>query len=110
MKNFVDVAGRVWVVDVNVATIKRVRSRAGVNLLEECKPPVTDVPLAITRTGNDLRLSWPATAQGFQVQGTSDLGNPQWGVVNATVEVVGDQNVASLPIGTGTQYFRLMGP
>ena len=34
MKNFVDVAGRVWVVDVNVATIKRVRSLAGVNLLE----------------------------------------------------------------------------
>ena len=34
MKNFVDVAGRVWVVDVNVATIKRVRAVAGVNLLE----------------------------------------------------------------------------
>ncbi len=34
MKNFVDAAGRVWVVDVNVATIKRVRSLAGVNLLE----------------------------------------------------------------------------
>ena len=34
MKNFVDAAGRVWVVDVNVATIKRVRALAGVNLLE----------------------------------------------------------------------------
>jgi hypothetical protein len=34
MQKFVDAAGRIWVVEINVATIKRVRSLAGVNLLE----------------------------------------------------------------------------
>ena len=34
MRNFIDSSGRVWVVDVSVATIKRVRTLTGVNLLE----------------------------------------------------------------------------
>lgn len=34
MNKFVDATGREWAVEVNVATIKRVRSLAGVNLLE----------------------------------------------------------------------------
>lgn len=34
MRNFIDSSGRVWVVDISVATIKRVRSLTGVNLLE----------------------------------------------------------------------------
>ena len=34
MRNFIDSSGRVWVVDISVATIKRVRTLTGVNLLE----------------------------------------------------------------------------
>lgn len=34
MQKFVDTAGRVWVVEINVATIKRVRRLTEVNLLE----------------------------------------------------------------------------
>jgi hypothetical protein len=34
MKKFIDSQGRPWVVDVNVATIKRVKGLAGINLLE----------------------------------------------------------------------------
>lgn len=34
MRNFIDSSGRVWVVDVSVATIKRVRTLTGINLLE----------------------------------------------------------------------------
>ena len=34
MRNFIDSSGRVWVVDVSVTTIKRVRTLTGVNLLE----------------------------------------------------------------------------
>ena len=34
MRNFIDSSGRVWVIDVSVATIKRVRTLTGVNLLE----------------------------------------------------------------------------
>jgi hypothetical protein len=34
VRNFIDSSGRVWVIDVSVATIKRVRTLTGVNLLE----------------------------------------------------------------------------
>lgn len=34
MRNFIDSSGRVWVVDINVATVKRVKTLAQVNLLE----------------------------------------------------------------------------
>ena len=34
MRNFIDSSGRVWVVDVSVTTIKRVRTLTGVNLLD----------------------------------------------------------------------------
>jgi hypothetical protein len=34
VRNFIDSSGRVWVVDVSVTTIKRVRTLTGVNLLE----------------------------------------------------------------------------
>lgn len=34
MKKFIDAQGRYWVVDINVATIKRVKAVAGLNLLE----------------------------------------------------------------------------
>jgi hypothetical protein len=34
VRNFIDSSGRVWVVDVSVTTIKRVRTLTGINLLE----------------------------------------------------------------------------
>ena len=34
MRNFIDSSGRVWVVDINVATVKRVKAIAQINLLE----------------------------------------------------------------------------
>jgi hypothetical protein len=34
VRNFIDSSGRVWVVDISVATIKRVRTLTGINLLE----------------------------------------------------------------------------
>ena len=102
-----DVQAKIAVTRVRYAVIRPCGPNAGVNLLAECKP-VTDVTLAITRTGNDVLLSWPATAEGFQVQSATTISNPQWAVVNATIEVVGGQNVAKLPIGTATQFFRLL--
>jgi hypothetical protein len=102
-----DIQAKIAVTRVRYAVIRPCGPLAGVNLLAECKP-VTDVTLAIARVGNDVKVSWPSTAEGFQVQATTDLGTPQWAVVNATVEVVDGRNVVTLPIGTGTQYFRLM--
>jgi len=102
-----EVQAKIAVTRVRYAVIRPCGPTAGVNLLADCKP-VTDVTLGIARDGSNVKLSWPATAEGFQIQATADLGNPQWGVINAAVEVVNGQNVATLPVGTGTQFFRLM--
>lgn len=101
-----DIQAKIAVTRVRYAVIRPCGPNAGENLLAECKP-LTDVSLAIARSGNNVQLSWPATGN-FQVQGTADLSNPQWAVINATVEVIEGQNVVTLPIGAGTQYFRLV--
>lgn len=76
---------------------------AGVNPIEGCKP----VTLGFERSGNDVKLSWPVTAEGYAVQGTDDLSAGQWSAVNAQVQVVNGRNVVTLPVGTGTRYFRV---
>lgn len=102
-----DVQAKIAVTRVRYGVIRPCGPLAGVNPLAECKP-VTDVTLTIERSGNNVLVSWPAEATDFVVQGTPSLTDPQWGVVNATVEVVNNRNVVTLPIGTGTQFFRLM--
>lgn len=101
-----DVQAKIAVTRVRYGVIRPCGPLAGVNPLEACKP-VTDVTLTIARVGNSVQLSWPAAATDFVIQGTSTLSDPQWGAVNVVVEVIGARNVATLPIGTGTQYFRL---
>jgi len=76
---------------------------AGVNPLEGCKP----VTLGFEISGGDLKLSWPAAAEGYVVQGVDDLVAGQWGVINAQVQVVNGRNVVTIPLGTGTRFFRL---
>ena len=99
------VQAKIAVTSVRYGVIRPCGPLAGVNALEDCKP--TDVPLVITRDGSDIVLRWPAAATGFAVQSTSSLTDPQWGGINVTIEVVGDQQVARLPISETTQFFRL---
>ncbi|MHB1308708.1 MAG: hypothetical protein ACYC23_16635 [Limisphaerales bacterium] len=102
-----DIQAKIAITRVRYAVIRPCGLQAGVNPLAACKP-LEDVGLAIATAGTDVKLSWPTTATGFVLQGTPSLDTPQWGVVNATAEVVDGQNVVTVPIGTGTQYFRLM--
>lgn len=105
-RNAGDVRAKIAVTRVRYGVIRPCGPLAGVNPLEECKP-VTDVALAIARSGNQVLLSWPAAATGFVVQSTTSLSNPQWSVVNAPIEIVGDRQVVTLPIDTDTRFFRL---
>jgi hypothetical protein len=101
-----DIQAKIAITRIRYGVIRPCGPLAGVNPLQGCKP-VTDVMLAIERSGNDVKLSWPVEATGFVIQATASLSDPQWGVPNVTVEVVGDRNVATIPIGAGAQYFRL---
>jgi hypothetical protein len=101
-----DVQAKIAITRVRYGVIRPCGPLAGVNPLQDCKP-VTDVTLAIERDGNNVKLSWPAEATGFVIQATPSLTNPEWGVPNVNVEVVNGRNVATIPIGAGTQFFRL---
>lgn len=105
-RNAGDVLAKIAVTRVRYGVIRPCGPLAGVNPLEDCKP-VTDVPLGIARAGDSVVLSWPATATGFVVQATPSLTDPQWSVVDATIEIVGDQQVVTLPAGPDTRFFRL---
>ncbi|HNQ88111.1 MAG TPA: hypothetical protein PKM73_05825 [Verrucomicrobiota bacterium] len=99
-------SGKVFFASVKYAVIRPCGPMAGVNQLESCKP-ITDVSLTVERVQDSILVSWPAAAQGFAVQVTPSLANPDWQPADAPVEVVGDRNVVSLQIGPSTEFFRL---
>jgi hypothetical protein len=105
-RNAGSVRAKIAVTRVRYGVIRPCGPLAGVNPIADCKP-VTDVALAIARSGSNVLLSWPAAATGFVVQSTPSLTNPLWSVVDATVEIVGDRQVVTLPIGPETRFFRL---
>ena len=67
--------------------------------------------LKATKTGANLVLSWPVSAEGFQLEYTGDLTTPvQWTVSTDVPVVNGANNEVTVPAGTGTRFFRLHQP
>jgi hypothetical protein len=54
-------------------------------------------------------LTWPADAGNYILEGTTDLLPPAvWTpVTNPPPAVVGGQNTVTIPIGSGSEFFRL---
>jgi hypothetical protein len=98
---------KIFVTTIRYAVIRPCGPLAGVNLLESCKP-VTDVQIGIRREGGNVVISWPSSAEGFFLEGTSSLSTPDWRDVNAVVELdpATQENFVTLPIES-TTYFRL---
>lgn len=99
-------SGKIFITAVKYAVIRPCGPKAGVNLIESCKP-IADVTLGIARSGKDLQLSWLAAATGFELQETASLTAPDWKAVSAAPVVQGDKNVVTLTPGTGTMFYRL---
>jgi hypothetical protein len=70
-----------------------------------------NVPLSIVQTNANLVISWPLAPAGFQLQSAADL-NSTWSTVAATAVVNTNtyQNVVTIPVPTGNQFFRLQRP
>src|SRR5436190_1214471 len=67
--------------------------------------PSAGVPrLTITRSGNDVRISWPANVTGYRLEGTSDLNSGLWG------EVASVANCATVSMSGPARFFRLVSP
>jgi len=66
--------------------------------------------LAIAPVPPNYQLSWPATAQNYLLQSTSNLLDPNsWTVLTNATNVVLNRFVVSVPLSTnGNKFFRLM--
>ncbi|MGC8989112.1 MAG: hypothetical protein ACP5MD_03225 [Verrucomicrobiia bacterium] len=99
------VSDKVFFTRVRYAVIRPCGPKAGVNLLQECKP-VTEVQLGVRISGTKVAISWPANATDWVLQETPSLSDPVWSAVSAAPAVVGDQLVVEVPI-EGARFYRL---
>jgi hypothetical protein len=65
--------------------------------------------LTITKSGNNVVISWPTTA-GYVLESTANLTTNTWASVNQTPVISGTNSQVTLPSGTGIQFFRLRSP
>lgn len=73
--------------------------------------PPTPAAVQITRSGNTVSISWPASASGYALEFTEVLDpTPDWQLVPTPAVVVGGQHVVTLEIGFGPLFFRLKKP
>ena len=64
--------------------------------------------LKVKREGQTLAISWPATATGYQLESTPSAGGGAvWGNVTTPPVVVASEQVVTVDIGVGAQFFRL---
>jgi hypothetical protein len=60
--------------------------------------------LTITRSGENVILTWPLYATGFTLQSTTNLVSPVWTTVSPGPVVIGSENMVINTV-TGTQQF-----
>lgn len=101
--------GKIYFSRVRYAVIRPCGADAGKNLLEDCKPKVTDVSVSAARASDGrVKVSWLAAAEGYVLQSTVALGAAWENVADAPV-VEGDR-LAVTVASTGTRFFRLAKP
>jgi hypothetical protein len=66
-------------------------------------------PLTIAAQGATIVLSWPQTATSYVVESASTLSSPNWSQVSLPIQEVNGNFQVTIPIGVGSQYFRLHG-
>jgi hypothetical protein len=67
--------------------------------------------LELSAISDTVTLSWPAAASNFVVESSSDLVSGVWTrETNALIEVAGAQTIATVPLTSEQQFFRLHGP
>lgn len=98
---------KIFFTRLQYAVIRPCGPNAGKNPLEAYKP-ATEVNLAVTRTGNQVVLTWPASATGFTLQETASLNPPAWTASTAEVVTEQDSMKVTVTVGAENRFFRLM--
>jgi hypothetical protein len=64
--------------------------------------------LTITQSNAFVTISWPVSAAGFQLQESTNLSLPDsWSSVPQTTTTNGAQISVTIPVMTGSKFFRL---
>jgi hypothetical protein len=71
---------------------------------------VTGPTLNISKPGDNLLITWPASATGFSLESTDDPASGVWTPVNATTITNGMDIIATVPASAARQFFRLHHP
>ncbi len=72
---------------------------------------IFNMPLSVRLTNSNAVVSWPMAPTGFQLQSAAGLNPPvSWTTVTNAVSIANTNNVVTLPIGSGNQFFRLICP
>jgi hypothetical protein len=64
-------------------------------------------PLAAARSGANIVLYWPASAQGYELWATADALASGWNKVNVAPVEIGGQQIVTVPLSGAQKYFRL---
>jgi hypothetical protein len=69
-------------------------------------------PLGIALSAQKAILTWPLWGSNFVLQAAAGMPSDSsgWSTVGAPVTVTNDSNVSSVPLGSGTKFFRLRVP
>jgi len=63
--------------------------------------------LAVARSGNNLVISWPASAVGFGLESTASLSPANWSPVTTPPVVVGNQVTVTVGMSGSATFYRL---
>ena len=69
--------------------------------------PPQSPTLNVQAISNSLLLSWSSNGNGMVVQTTASLATPSWTAVTNAIQFSDSSNVIHLPIGAGSEFFRL---
>jgi hypothetical protein len=77
---------------------------------EAVTPNLTRV--RIRRAGSAIEVSWPSSSvwEGFRLESTTSLANPDWQFVNQPAITVEGWDVVTISNPTGNEFFRLIKP
>jgi hypothetical protein len=71
---------------------------------------VRDVRVQITRSGEELTISWPAEAADYVLEAASSLSADSWTTVTSTPTINETDRSVRLPVTGDAQFFRLRMP
>ena len=94
------VSDKVFFTRVRYAVIRPCGEKAGVNELAECKNP----PLVTALEAGNIKLRWPLSYTGFQLEVSDNLDLPTWTVVTDPAVIDGSDFVITQPLANSAFY------